>query len=269
MGVFEFKDYRVFLENYLAKLPKRGHGEITKIATAIGVHSTLLSLIISGKRDLSAEQAYDLARYLQLTDLETEYFSLLVLHSRAGNHRYKTHLQKKLEEVLAQSKKLSQRFEHEKTLTEVERAIFYSSWLYSAIRLFTSVDDGKTVEEICEKFLQPRQKVVSILNFLVSTGLAVHEKDRYKMGVQRTFLEHGSPHLVKHHMNWRNKAVQKADNISETELMFTSPMSLSKEDFHKIRESLAGLLKSVSATVKDSPAKDLACLNIDLFWIER
>jgi len=52
-------------------------------------------------------------------------------------------------------------------------------------------------------------------------------------------------------------------------MMFTSPVSLSREDFVKIRESLAGLLKSISQTVKDSPEEDIACLNIDFFWIER
>ncbi|MGE3260339.1 MAG: TIGR02147 family protein [Bacteriovoracia bacterium] len=270
MSIFSHQNYRDFLKSYVNNLPKNGRGEIGKMAKATSIHPTLLSLIFSGKRDLSPEQTHDLAAYLKLTELEADYFSLLVQHARAGNHRLKSHLKKKILTLQAESSKLSQRFEHEKTLSEVERSIFYSSWLYSAVRLFASTsENGKTVDEITSRFLQPRQRVVGILNFLVSTGLVVAERDRYKIGPLRTFLEQGSPHLVRHHTNWRNKAVQKADQVSEEELMFTSPISLSREDFAKIREQMAELLKSVSVTVKESPAEEIACLNIDLFWIER
>jgi uncharacterized protein (TIGR02147 family) len=269
MGIFDFSNYREFLKSYISKLPRRGHGELSKIAQHLGVHSTLVSLILSGERDLSAEQAYDLAQYLHLTDLETDYFNLLVQLSRGGNHRYKSFVKKKMEETKAEALKLSHRFTHDKSLSDEERSIFYSSWVYSAIRLYTSTEEsGRTLEEIVERFDLPRVKVLPILQFLTSAGLLKLEADRYSMGVQRTFLEQGSPHLLKHHSNWRIKALQKSDQISEKEMMFTSPISVSRKDFDKIRESLAHILKEVSQTVKDSPAEDIACLNIDFFWIE-
>lgn len=269
MSIFDFSNYRDFLKSYIAKLPRRGHGELSKIAQHLGVHSTLVSLIFSGERELSPEQAFDLAQYLQLTDLETDYFGLLVQASRGGNHRYKAFINKKIEEKKAEALKLSNRFTHDKSLSEEQRSVFYSSWIYSAIRLYTSTDEsGRTIEEIVERFDLARTKVVPILQFLVSAGLVVQEKDRYLMGVQRTFLEQGSPHLLKHHSNWRIKALQRSDQVSEKEMMFTSPISVSREDFDKIRESLANLLKEVSQRVKDSPAEDIACLNVDLFWIK-
>ena len=241
-----------------------------KMALSLGIHPTLLSLILAGTRDLNEEHTYDLALYLQLTELETEFFSHLVSYSRAGNHRYKQFIKLKLEAIRKKSEKISNRFEHEKTLTESQRAIFYSSWLYSAIRLFCSTSEkGKTAEEISARFQKSRQSIISILNFLHEAGLVHEENGRYTMGSQRTFLEQGSPHLGRHHTNWRNKAIQKMEDISEKELMFTSPISVSRSDFEKIREEIASLLKSVSITVKESPAEEIACLNIDLFWIEK
>lgn len=270
MSIFSHQNYRDFLKSYVSSLPKHGRGEIGKMAKATSIHPTLLSLIFSGKRDLSPEQTHDLGAYLKLTELEADYFSLLVQHARAGNHRLKSHLKKKIVALQTESTKISRRFEHEKSLSEIERSVFYSSWLYSAVRLFTSVGEkGKTLDEITERFLQPRQRILGILNFLLSAGLVVQERERYKIGPLRTFLEQGSSHLVRHHSNWRDKAVQKADQVSEEELMFTSPISLSKSDFARVREEIAALLKSVSATVKDSPAEEIACLNVDLFWIER
>lgn len=268
MSLFNFENYREYLQDHLLKLPKKGHGELAKMAKALGVHSTLMSLILSGERELTLEQGYDLAKYLQLTDIETEYLTLLVQYARAGNHRYQHFIQKKLEKIRKEATQIVKRFGHEKTLSENDRTTFYSSWIYSAMRLFTSTDDsGVTIEKLVEKFQMPRPKVIEIVEFLVSVGLVVTENEKYKMGPQRTFLEFGSPHLLKHQTNWRLKALQQADQLSEKELMFTSPISVSKDDFQKIREHLADYIKQFSQIVKDSPAEDIACLNIDLFWI--
>jgi uncharacterized protein (TIGR02147 family) len=268
MSLFLFKDYRSYLTDRMAKLPKKGHGELTRMAEALGVHSTLMSMILSGQRELTVEQGYDLAGYLGFTELETEYFSLLVQSARAGNHRYQAFIDKKLEAIRKEATQLSKRIAHEKSLSDHERAVFYSSWLYSAIRNFTATSEkGKTVEEVAERFKLPRAHVVGLLEFLVSAGLVKQLKDRYQVGPQRTFIEHGSPHLLKHHSNWRIKALEQADRITTDELMFTSPFSIAKKDFKKVRELFVETLKHFSETVKDSPSEEIACLNIDLFWI--
>lgn len=270
MSIFEFSDYRAFIKKSLSLKPKSGRGELSKIAEHLGVHSTLISLIMNGDRELTLEQCFDLSQYFELNELETEYFSLLVQLSRAGNHRYQLFIKNKLKALKTEAQKISHRFTHDKVLSEEQKSIFYSSWIYSAARLFTSThENGKTLEEVVERFDSPRPEILKVLNFLISAGLIEFEKDRYKMGAQRTFLAQGSPHLNKHHSNWRIKAIQKFDRLNEQELMFTSPISISKTDFHKIREQMAEILKGVSQTVKDSPAEDIACLNIDLFWIDK
>lgn len=270
MDIFAYEDYRLFLRDHLTSLPKKGRGELQKISKQIGVHSTLLSLILNGDRDFSLEQAFDLASYLQLTEIEAEYFSLLVQYSRAGNPRYKNFIKRKAEKLRISSQKVAQRVPFEKVLTDEEKSIFYSAWIYSAIRLFSSTrEKGVGLDDIMEKFLISRPQALTILSFLTSSGLLKEHDGLYTMAVQSTFLEQGSPHLHKHHTNWRLKAVQKSSLLLDKELMFTYPCSLSRDDFQKIREQVLQLIKSVSKTVKDSPAEDIACLNIDLFWIDR
>lgn len=270
MSIFNFDSYKPYLKSYLSHLPRKGRGEITKIAAEIKMQSTLLSMVISGNRELSLEQAFDLSGYLQHTDLESEYFLALVQYERAGHQRLKAHFEEKIEKLKADANKMSNRFEHEKKLSDQERSVFYSSWIFSAIRLFCSTAlNGKSIAEIIERFQLPRQRVVTAVNFMVASGLIIEENDRFQMGISRTFLENDSPHLPRHHMNWRTKALQKSDHVSEEELMFTFPHSVSKEDFQKIKEILAGSLKEISKIVKDSPAEDVSCLNIDLFWIEK
>lgn len=270
MSIYNFSSYRAYLSDHIAHLPQKGRGEIKRISEAIRIHPTLMSMILTGSRDLTPEQAYDLSSYLQHTDMEADYFLALVQVERAGNQRLKSHLKKNIEKIKTEATKLSNRVEHERKLTDEERAVYYSSWIYSAIRLFCSTDEkGKTLSEIATRFDLPRQKVSEILNFLSRTGLVFDEKDHFQMGVSRIFLEHGSPHLPRHHMNWRVKAMQKVERITEKELMFTFPLSISKNDFEKVREELAEVFKKVSGIVKDSPAEEIGCLNVDLFWVEK
>jgi len=55
------------------------------------------------------------------------------------------------------------------------------------------------------------------------------------------------------------------DSREETELFFTSPMSLAKKDIEKIREVLAKAIQSSLEICKNSPAEEVVCLNIDFF----
>lgn len=268
MNIFKFTDYSAYLKDYIHHLPKKGRGEISKMASAIGIHTTLMSLILSSSRDLSAEQTFDLGQYLNLTNFEQDYFSTMVQYRRAGHARLKIHLKEKLAAMKEQASKAARQIDHEKKLTDQHQMQFYSSWIYSAIRLFcTTESDGKTIEQIGERFLLSRQAVVHHVQFLLEAGLLIVEKNKYKMGVSRTYLERDSIHLSKHHTNWRLQSIQRIENLSDDELMLTAPISISKEDFILVREEISALIKSVTERVKKSPAEQVACLNIDLFYV--
>jgi uncharacterized protein (TIGR02147 family) len=270
MSIFEFKDYRTYLRSYIRHLPRKGRGELSKIAKHLRINTTLLSQIMSSGREFSPEQALSLSEYLAHTEIETDYFALLVQHQRAGNSRLKKYLEKKLELMREEALKLSKRISHEKKLSDHERAIFYSSWIFSAIHLFTSTSQkGVTLDEIVARFSLPRNKAVDVMQFLLSSGLCIEKSGHYSMGVQSTFVERGSPYLLKHHSNWRLKAIQKSENLTERELQYSGQFSLSHRDFEALREKLADFLKTANELVKDSPAEEIASLNIDWFWIDK
>lgn len=270
MSLFEFSDYRAFLKEHIYSLPKHGRGELSKLSRHLGVNSTLISQIMAGLRDFTTEQAYDITVYLGLSELEAEYFTLLVQIEKAGNSRLKGFLRKRLAAVKAESFKLEKRFAHDKKLSEEDKTIFYSSWLYSAIRLFCSTrEEGRTVEEITGWLQISNARALECLRFLTRTGLCTQKGGHYQMGVPLTFVAQGSPHLLKHHANWRLKALQRSEGLSAEELMITAPMSISAADFQAIREMLTTLMSSLSQKIKDSPAEEVACLNMDFFRVER
>lgn len=266
--IFDFSNYRSFLKDFLKKKGSQKHGQIAKMANAIGVQPTLMSMVLAGKRDLSNEQSLELAHYLELAPLEKEYLILLVQHERAGSFRLKSYLKEKLEKIKSDAINTENRFGHEKVLSDQEQAVFYSSWLYSAIRLFCSTDNkGKTLDEICLKFSLPRPQAYNIVSFLKSAGLIVEEKDRLKLGVSRTFLNKNSVHISRNHLNWRMRALQNLEFMQDQEMMFTAPFSISISDFEKLRLQMAELIQNFLSLVKDSPAEEVACLNIDLFYV--
>ena len=105
------------------------------------------------------------------------------------------------------------------------------------------------------------------MNFLVSSGLCIFVNGQYQMGTQSTHVGSDSPHLMKHHTNWRLQAIEAIENLDEQELMYTVQVSLSKKDFQKLREEMVQFIKQFLDTVYPSPAEEIANLNIDWFWI--
>lgn len=270
MSIFDYLDYRQYLKARFASFPKKGRGKSQELANHLRVHPTVVSQVFSGLRDFTSEQVVEVCEFLELSALESRYFRLLVSWASAGTHKLKAVIKAEITEVKSAAQALSARVATTRSLSETERAIFYSSWLYSACRLFCSVsENGKTLDEISTRFSIARVRTVEIMDFLLKVGLCLEKKGRYVMGPQSTFVEQGSPFLLKHQTNWRLKAIQGADSLSKEELMFTGPMSISQKDFALLREKMAGFIKEFAEVVKNSPAEELACFNMDFFWIRK
>jgi hypothetical protein len=270
MSLFEHGDYREYLRAHIAGLPKNGRGELSKIAQLLNVNSTWISQIMSGTQEFNSDQAFALSNYLGHTELEADYFSLLVQIERAGTMELKTHLKKKLKTVKDESLKLSKRVHFTKKLSEEERSVFYSSWIYSAVHIFTSLEeDGVTLDDISTRFSLSKVKANEIVQFLLHSGIIKETGGRYQPGVQSTFVEQGSPHLLKHHSSWRIKAIEKSEKLADNEMMVTGQYSLSKKDFLKLRENLTEFVKTLNNTVKETEPEEIVCLNLDWFLLEK
>lgn len=265
MTVFEFTEYKRYVEKRLRFMPGRGRGEFRKIADQLRMHPTMVSQVFKGDKNLTREQALELCNYFGLGELETEYFLALVDLERAGSEKLKMRIKKQIDSIKAQSLKLTNRLPSETRLTEEARAIFYSSWQYSGIRLLTSVEGYNDLDQIAEYFGISKAKAGKIIDFLVHTGLCISDDGRLKMGPKQTHIEADSPLIQRHHSNWRIKAMQRYESLTESELCYTGPMSVSNDDFSKIRELLVQLIQGTTRIATTSREEKLACLNIDWF----
>lgn len=270
MKIFSSPDLTVIIKRYIKNLPRNGRGEVTRIAASLGVSTTLVSQVLNGERFFTPEQGQRLCSYLGLSALETDHILFIIQRDRAATKELKNFWTAKLETICEQAKKVASRVSVDRELTDQEKAIFYSSPIYSAICLFVTIGErGKSIIEIAERFEMTRAKTSEMLRFLTKSGLCVVEDDHYKMGLQKTHLEADSPFLARYHSSWRLRAIQRSENLGADELMYTAPVSLSKKDFDILREELVIYIQNFLKRVHDSPAEEVACLNLDFLWVTK
>jgi len=267
--IYDYQDYKKFVLDLLSSQPKRGRGQFARIAEIAQTHKATISQVFRGDKHLSSEQAVRVARFLGLRPKQIRYFVLLTDYGRAGSEDLRLLYKDQLEEEREQNRELSTRLTQERALSGEERAIFYSSWIYSAIRVLSSIPGFQTRDQIARRLNVPREIVGRALEFLLQSRLCIETAPgQIAPGPQNTFLESKSPLISRHHGNWRVKAMERHPLLrAEEELCYTAPVSLSSGDVKKIREILAQAIEQSDALVAPSQCERIFCLNIDWFEV--
>ena len=78
-----------------------------------------------------------------------------------------------------------------------------------------------------------KKRTQEIIDFLLSAQLIQKNENRFTLGTQQTHVEKGSPYLMRHHLNWRMKSLGRSENLSDQEMQFTSPVSVSVKEFEE------------------------------------
>lgn len=267
MDIFEFEDYKKYTLNRFHSLPKRGYGQQRKLAEHLQVSTTFISQVLQTDKSFNLEQAVLVCEFLGLTEMETNYFLKLVQLERAGSYKLKTILKKDLLILKQQSQKVAHRLKNDKKLSDEQRAIFYSDWFYSGIRLLTGIKGFQELEDISQHFGLPRKVTADAIHFLLDAGLVIEQKGKLHVGPSKTFLESESSFAKLNHSNWRNKAIQNMQFPYEEKLHFTSPLTISIKDAEKVKLKILKLIEETGKIVGPSKPEELMCLNIDWFKV--
>lgn len=265
LSIFEFINYRKYLAAWIEARGDLSYGQKGKIAVALGVSSSLISQVLKGEKSLTSDQTFELATYMGLTEGESDYLHILVEQDRAGNHRYRERLDRKIKAAQEHSKKIGSRVPRDQELSDKQKSIYYSSWLYTGIRNLSAISENQDSEAIAAALNLDRVVVVRVLRFLIENGLCKEEKGRITYGPASIHVDKESPFVNKHHQNWRIQALQKMELKKDEDLFFTSPMSLSFEAAEEIRRLLPAVIQNIMKIVGPSPSERTACLNIDWF----
>ncbi len=265
MTIYEFDNYKKFIKKWIFLQPKAGRGLYRKMAMQVGVSTTLISQIFNGDKELQLELASDLADFIGLSESETQFFFLLVEYQRAGHMRLKKKIKTKIDQERERAQDLRAKLKKDVALPEVVRSVYYSHWLYTGIRNLSAVEDFRSLDAIAKHLQLPHEEVRRVIDFLVQHGLCVLESGKLSVGPQRTHLESDSPHVSRHHQNWRLQGFQKMLKQDEKNLFYTGPMSLSDADAAKIRQEIPQFIQRIQEIVHPSPSETVRCLNVDWF----
>lgn len=266
MDIFKFNDYKEFVQKWVENHPAKGRGQYGKMAEALGISSVLISQIFKGEKNLSLEHAYLLTEFVGLTPAERDYLILLVNFDRAGSHKLKEYFRRQIKHIQKQrTENLQQVLKTDITLSETDKAIFYSNWLYSAVRLQTSIKGFQTLESLSSYFQISREQISDILYFLIEKNLVLKNEKGFEMGPQRTHLESSSPFIKARQISWRVKAFEKMDRTDKSQFFYTAPMSISEQQLKNLREKITDVIKELTQDLINDEPEKLACLNIDLF----
>ncbi len=268
MNLFEFEDYKVWVNARIQSLPKSGRGQYKRIAEHLSVNATIVTQVFNGDRELTPEQAVLLADYFALSKIETRFLLLLVNFSRAGSHLYKKNLKEEILEVREQAREIKNRVQQDQVLTDEAKSILYSNWYYLAIWSLTAIPEFQNLEAIIERLKINKKKAREAIEFLKKYALIIEsENGNFKNGPTLVHLESTSSQIPRHHQNWRLQAFRHYENQAATDAFYSAPITLSEKDAVLIRENMLKFISTSVDIIKDSPSEKLYCLCFDWFEI--
>ncbi len=267
MSVFQYQDYKKFVLDKVKAYPAGGHGVFKKISEALSIPPSTLSLVFKGDRDLTAEQAIEIAEFFGLGELEIEYFMVLVERNRAGNPRLRKFTESRLAKTRLAADNLKNRVPNEKVLGENEKHVFYSEWYYSAIRMLTGIPGFQRPPAIAEQLGLSLALVQRALGFLASCGLVKEKNGSYSRGAASTHVGPDDPLAFRHLQNWHQQSVHRLienPQLDEHELCISMPCTTSKEAVQAMKQALLDAMLKVVAEIDAGKDEKFVFLNIDL-----
>lgn len=264
-NIYDFDSSLDYLTAYLQGLKNEGFGESSKLAKALDVNPSVVTNFLKGKVKLTIEQAYALAQYLELSELESSYLLLLAQHERAEAQKLKKFFMKQLQKTKLEANKVKAHLSARTMLPQEMKQHFYSQWYYSGIRMLIDTDGTISASECARRLNLPESTVKSVLDFLIEQSLLVREGNRLRLGPSSTHLSSEDPLVTRHHLNWREKSFEYLHSTSNDELHFTGPMTIAAADMAKVRKVLLEAIEKSFKLVDKSPSETPACILVDLF----
>ncbi len=263
-SVFNHKSYRRYISD---KLDNSTRGIRSELAKTIGCHLAYISQVLKGNAHFTLEQAAGVCRFFGLDTAETDFFILLVSLERSGTSDLKNYYQKKINEILKERALVKSRVKTDKALSLEDEIKYYSSWIFIAIDVLTSISEFQTVENISKHLQIDREEVSRCLKYLVEIGVVKEKGGHYEVGTARMHLPSTSNLVSKHHTNWRIRAMNSLDLPRPDNIHFSTVYSFSKTDLDRLKEMILKLVEDMEPVILDSPAEIAYCFAFDFFEI--
>jgi uncharacterized protein (TIGR02147 family) len=203
-------NFREFLRHeYVKRASKNEKYSMRAFARQVGIPSSMLSNVLSGKKKLSPERAFDVAKKLSLSEIERKHFLLL-------NHRDST-----------PSVELKGFFERElRSLPPIRNKRFMPPEQLNTLSEFQMImlcqlcgTHGATIKKISRKLGVPLYEAEAGVKKLIDMGLLYQIGEVYKKTERNMSFESRGPNLVlrKIHRLMMEKATEALETQTNDE----------------------------------------------------
>lgn len=236
-SIFLSKDYRDYLTATLGAVGRRT-GRRSAAALYIGCHAAYLGRVLKKEANVSHEQAYALAEFLNLDPEETDFFLLSVQYERAGTVKLRTFLKAKIDAARAEHTRITSKIPENAVANAADQARYYSHWSYGATHALVSIPDCQTIADLAERLGMDKPTVTAIVSFLQNIGCIEKFGNKLRHKASQIHLADHSPNIVMHHTNWRYRCLSSLIHPQIGDQHYSAAVSMSLEAAERIRADL-------------------------------
>lgn len=265
VNLFQIGDYKAYLNAKIASMPKNGRGFRAQLAEKIGCQKAFVSQVLQANAHFNLEHGDKINQALHHDKDESTYFLYLIQHARAGTESLRRHFAELMEQMRARRAQLKHRRVNERELTTEQKGKYYSSWIYGAIRVALTVPSLREKAALQEKLGLTESRLNDALAFLEESGLVERKGDEYLPTAFHLHLGSDQDLIVRHHTNWRLRALDAIANPNYEDLHFSSVVSLSFADAARLKGMIVEFLEQSQTVVRASSEETLYSFSADFF----
>lgn len=263
-NIFDYDNYRLFLRDYYLNQKKCLNGySYRRLANDFGFDaSNFIHLVIQGKRNLSLDAVNRISNSLGWGAQEKKYFKLLVGYNQEVDKSKKREYKAKLE-----GQKSDRNF-----LLSPQEYSYFSHWYIPVVREIISLREyvnnlNWIARKISPIITEPEVKLA--LEILEELKLITKEKDKFKQTEVHLITgdEVTSQVIHDYHKQMLELSLKALDHPAEDREIANLTMSLSKNQFQRLKKLLAQFRDEVQHEVKEmeEEATLIGQMNIQLF----
>jgi uncharacterized protein (TIGR02147 family) len=268
ISIYDYDDYKKFIVDWIELGANKGRGLRIQLAKALSCQTPYVTHVLSGDYHFSPEQGTACAEWMGINEIDTEYLLLLILKQRSATRQSAGVFSKQIEKRKSQENLLKKRLKIKEGLTADNQMQYYSHWMYAAIHMAIMNPKMQTLDAIEKYFQLPRNKIISVIEFLVESELVEFKDQKFKVKSPMIHLEKSSPLLAIHHANWRLRTIDVVKDKDNSNLHYTGVISLSNTDYEWVRSQISLVLEKVADRIKESDDEKIALLAFDWFQVE-
>lgn len=266
-SIFEFYDYKRYLEAKIQAMPAGGRGVRAKLAEDLGCQASFISQVLRGDLHFSGEQAVQVAKFFHLDPEEKDFFLLLNSFGRAGSHDLRQHYGAQMELIRTQRNELKNRIQSSGEIPFEDRERYYSSSLYQILHVLCDIPGLQTKEAMAHAAKISVSTVAEALRFLVNVGLIEENAGKYRSGKQKIYLDKDSVLVNKLHYNWRLEALNSLKERKPIDMHFSATLSVSEKHASELRRLLLDYIERMGEISNDTQPEHAIALCLDIFAI--